>query len=232
MQKGDFIKLSYIGRLETGEIFDLTDEEVAKKEGIYNPNIKYGDLPVIVGANFLVKGLDNAMLKLNVGDKKDIELKPEEGFGQRNPELVRTVPKKAFKDQRVEPRPGMIVDFGGMKGRIQSVDAGRVRVDFNNPLAGHTVKYHIEIKEKIEEPAEKIKAILEFFGAPGIEASIEAGEATINARLPEQFKEKVSGLVLEYVTGVEKVNFIESYGKKDNAKAANEKKESEEFSGS
>ena len=169
MQKGDFIKLRYIGRMETGEIFDLTDEEVARKEGIHNPNVKYGDLPVIVGANFLVKGLDDAMLKLNVGDKKDIELKPEEGFGQRNQELVRTVPKKTFKDQRVEPRPGMIVDFGGMKGRIQSVDAGRVRVDFNNPLAGHTVKYHIEILEKIEEPTEKIKAILEFFGASGIE---------------------------------------------------------------
>ena len=32
MQKGDFVRIAYIGRLESGEIFDLTDAEIAKKE--------------------------------------------------------------------------------------------------------------------------------------------------------------------------------------------------------
>src|SRR3989344_2276698 len=80
MKKGDFVKISYTGKLETGEIFDLTDAETAKKEGIYSSKIAYGDLPIIVGANFMIKGLDNALLDLNVGDKKDIEIKPEDGF--------------------------------------------------------------------------------------------------------------------------------------------------------
>ncbi len=214
MEKGDFVKIGYIGRLETGEIFDLTDEEVAKKEGIHNPNITYADLPVIIGANFLIKGLDNALMGMKVGDKKDIEIKPEDGFGQRDAKLVRTVPKKAFKDQKVEPRQGMIVDFGGMKGRIQSVDAGRVRVDFNNPLAGHVLKYHLEVKEKIEGNDNKVKAILQYFGAKDVTPVIKEKEVDIPSAIHPQLKEKISTLILEYVKPIEKVNFVESFGKK------------------
>lgn len=214
MQKGDFVKISYTGRLETGEVFDLTDTETAKKEGIYNSKIAYGDLPVIVGANFLIKGLDNALLNMNVGDKKEIEIKPDEGFGERDAKLVRTVPRKFFRDQKVEPRQGMIVDFGGTKGRIQSVDAGRIRVDFNNPLAGHTLKYDLEIKEKIENQEEKVKAVFEFFGAKNTDPKIEGNTVTVSVRMSSQLKERISSLIIEHVEGIEKVNFVESYEKK------------------
>ncbi len=214
MKKGDFVKIGYIGRLESGEIFDLTDEEVAKKEKIHSPHIRYDDLPVIIGANFLIKGLDGALLGMEVGDKKDIEVKPEDGFGQRDAKLVRTVPRKVFKDQKVEPRQGMIVDFGGMKGRIQSVDAGRIRVDFNNPLAGHILKYHLEVKEKIEGNDNKVKAILQFFGAKDITPTLKENEVDIPVALPPQLKEKISQLIIEYVKPIEKVNFVESYGRK------------------
>ena len=215
MKKGDFVKIGYVGRLETGEVFDLTNAEVAKKEGIYNSKIIYGDLPVIVGGGFLIKGLDNALLELGIGDKKEVEIKPEEGFGERDMKLVRTVPRKFFRDQKVEPRQGMIVDFGGTKGRIQSVDAGRIRVDFNNPLAGHTLKYELEVKEKIEGPMEKIKALFEFFGVRDIEPKIEGVTLTVNVQMPVQLKERISSLIVEHVSGIEKVNFVESYGKKN-----------------
>ena len=216
MKKGDFVKIGYVGRLETGEVFDLTDAEVAKKEGIHNSKIIYGDLPVIVGASFLIKGLDNALLELNVGDKKEVQIKPEEGFGERDAKLVRTVPRKFFKEQKVEPRQGMIVDFGGTKGRIQSVDAGRIRVDFNNPLAGHTLKYEIEVKEKVEQPIDKIRALFEFFGVRDAEPKIEGGIVTVNVHMPAQLKERISSLIVEHVSGIEKVNFVESYGKNIN----------------
>lgn len=215
MQKGDFVKVSYVGRLESGEIFDLTDAETAKKEGIYNSKIAYGDLPVIVGAKFLIKGLDDVLLKLDVGEKKDVEITPEDGFGERDSKLVRTVPRKFFRDQNVEPRQGLIVDFGGMKGRIQSASGGRVMVDFNNPLAGHTLKYTMEIREKIEKQDEQVKAVFEFFGLKSIEPKIEDGKLSVNARLPSQIKEKLSSLIIEYVKGVNSVDFVESYSKKD-----------------
>ena len=215
MQKGDFVKVSYVGRLESGEIFDLTDVETAKKEGIYNSRIAYGDLPVIVGAKFLIKGLDDTLLSLNVGERKDVEIKPEDAFGERDAKLVRTVPRKFFRDQKVEPRQGLIVDFGGTKGRIQSVGGGRVMVDFNNPLSGHILKYTLEVKEKIEKPEDQVKAVFEFFGVRDIEPKIEGGKISVNARLPAQIKDKISSLIIEHIKGIENVDFIESYGKKE-----------------
>ena len=42
MKKGDFIKIDYVGRVSlTGEIFDLTIEDIAKKEGIFDEKRKY-----------------------------------------------------------------------------------------------------------------------------------------------------------------------------------------------
>ena len=215
MQKGDFVKVSYVGRLESGEVFDLTDVETAKKEGIYNSKIAYGDLPVLVGAKFLIKGLDDTLLGLNVGEKKEVEVKPDDAFGERDAKLVRTVPRKFFRDQKVEPRQGLIVDFGGTKGRIQSVGGGRVMVDFNNPLAGHVLKYTIEVKEKIDNVDDQIKSVFEFFGIRDIEPKIEGDKLSVNARLPGQIKERISSLIIEHVKGVEKVDFVESYEKKE-----------------
>src|SRR3989338_6258015 len=215
MQKGDFVKVSYVGRLESGEVFDLTDVETAKKEGIYNSKIAYGDLPVIVGAKFLIKGLDDTLLGLNVGEKKEVEVKPDDAFGERDSKLVRTVPSKFFRDQKVEPRQGLIVDFGGTKDRIQNVGGGRVMVDFNNPLAGHVLKYTIEGKEKIDNVDDQIKSVFEFFGIRDIEPKIEGDKLSVNARLPGQIKERISSLIIEHVKGVEKVDFVESYEKKE-----------------
>ena len=109
----------------------------------------------------------------------------------------------------------MIVDFGGTKGRIQSVDAGRVRVDFNNPLAGKKLKYSVEVKEKIEQPVDQVKAVMDFFGVKDAEVAVEGTSAIINYRLPQEIKERISSIVLQYVKGLEKVNFVESYGKKE-----------------
>ncbi len=214
MKKGDFIKINYTGKLESGEIFDITDESIAKKEGVFDEKMKYGPVPVIVGANFLVPGLDKAIEKMSVGDKEDIEVTPEEGFGQRDPKLVKTVNKNVFRDSSVNPQAGMIVNFSGTKGRIQSIAGGRVRVDFNNPLAGKKIIYHIEILEKIEGIENKINSLLEFFGVHGAALKIEDSEADITSKLPDRMKEMLSELITKYVDGITKVKFTEVYEKK------------------
>jgi FKBP-type peptidyl-prolyl cis-trans isomerase 2 len=211
MKKGDFIRINYVARLESGEVFDLTDAEIAKKEKIYSDKIRYGPLPIIVGVGFVIPGLDKALAEMTVGDKKNITVEPKDGFGERNAEMIKTVPEKAFKDQKLEPQQGMIVDFGGMKGRIQSVSAGRVRVDFNNPLAGKKLLYDIEVVEKIDDTVKQIQGVFEFFGAPNIGVRIENREAFINAALPHEMKQKLSGMILENVSGLDKLTFQETY---------------------
>ena len=214
MKKGDFIKISYTGRLESGELFVITAENEAKKNGVFDEKMKYSPVTIIIGANFLVPGLDKAVESMEVGDKKDVEVAPEEGFGQRDPNLVKTVNKNVFRDTKLNPQAGMIVNFSGTKGRIQSIAGGRVRVDFNNPLAGKKLLYHIEITEKIEGTENKINSLLEFFGISGAILKIEGNEAEITSRMPDRMKETLSDLITKHVEGITKVKFAEVYEKK------------------
>ncbi|MBI3190078.1 peptidylprolyl isomerase [archaeon] len=218
MKKGDVVKINYIGRLESGEIFDLTSEEAAKKEGVYSERVKYGPIPVLVGAGFVIRGLENAISEMGVGEKKSFSIEPKDGFGERDARLVKVVPQKVFKDQKVEPKQGMIVDFSGMKGRIQSVSGGRIRIDFNNPLAGKMLKYELEIVEKIEDSVEKMKGIFEFFGFRGVDISLSEQEANVHVTIPNELKQKISNVILDNIHEIKKINFVESFEKKETNK--------------
>ncbi len=217
MQTGDFVRINYIARLESGEIFDLTYEDIAKQQNAYNPKVIYRPIPIIVGAGFVIKGIDNALLAMNIGEKKAVSIPPEDGFGQRDAKLVRVVPKRVFKEQNIEPRPGLVVDFSGIKGRVQSASAGRIMVDFNNPLAGKVLKYELEVVEKIEEPEKQVLALLEFFGVNKADIKFSEGEAEIETMaLPIELKTKVSKLITDHVTAngpIKKVKFVEVFSK-------------------
>ena len=214
MQNGDFVKVSYIGRLESGEIFDLTDETEAKKNNIYNPNYRYGALPVIVGAGFVIPGLDKALMSMQPGEKKKVTVTPDEGFGQRDPKMVRVVPQNVFKERNVEPQQGMVVDFSGVKGRIQSVSGGRITVDFNNPMAGKTLEYDLEVVEKIDVAEQQIHAVLDYFGVSPQSVTV-ADDVTIEGvRLPMEIKERISYFIVRYVKKdkpVSRVKFVEVF---------------------
>jgi FKBP-type peptidyl-prolyl cis-trans isomerase 2 len=220
MQKGDFVRIDYVGRVkDTREVFDLTIEDVAKKEKVFDPNMKYKAVPVIIGESFVIRGLDDELLKMGVGEKKNISLEPKEAFGERDPKMIKIIPKSAFRQQKFEPAPGMFINMSGFRGRIQSCDSGRVRVDFNNPLAGKALEYEVEIKEKITEPVSQIKAIFEFLGLSDISVKLssETAEVEVSKALPPQIKEQISGLITKYVSNgsqkIEKVKFSEVYEK-------------------
>ncbi len=215
MEKGDCVKINYIGRIKgTGEIFDLTYEDIAKKEGIYNPKIKYGPVSIIVGSGMVLKGLDDEIKKMKVGEKKKITLKAKDAFGERDPRLVKTVPESELKKNGFVPRPGLIVDFSGIKGRIQSVSSGRVRIDFNNPLAGKDVEYEIEVIEKIDDKNQKIKHTLEFFGIyeKDYGISINGNEIHHKKAIPENIKKAVWRILSE--SGIaDDVKFVHEFQK-------------------
>ncbi|USS41660.1 peptidylprolyl isomerase [Thermococcus aggregans] len=192
--KKDVIRLHYIGKIkETGEIFDTTYEDVAKEAGIYNENGIYGPVPIAVGAGHVIKGLDEALEGLEVGKKYTIEVPPEKAFGKRDPKLIKTFTIGQFRRQGIYPFPGLDVEIETesgrkLKGRVISVSSGRVRVDFNHPYAGKTVVYEVEIVEKIEDPIEKVKALIEL-RIPRIDlekVQIEVGENDVKIDFGEQ----------------------------------------------
>jgi FKBP-type peptidyl-prolyl cis-trans isomerase 2 len=158
---GDFISMDYVGMLEdTHEIFDLTEKQVAKEKGLYDEERDYTPAVVVVGAEHVVKGLDKNLAGMKVGETKDILVEPQDGFGRRDGQLIKLIPLKIFIKRKIRPYPGMRVNLQGAIGRVQSVESGRVLVDFNHPLAGKKLKYTITIKEILEKPEDKIAGLL------------------------------------------------------------------------
>jgi len=213
MLDGDFVEIEYIGKIkDTGEIFDLTDEKLAKEKGIYNEKVKYGPAKIIVGENFVVKGLDKLLKKMKVNEEKVETIKPEDGFGNRDAKLVKVVSEIELKKQKITPFPGMVLDFGDVKARVQSVNSGRVRIDFNHPLAGRELEYKVKINRKIEDKEEKAKVITEFFGGKDLIPKILENKIEIEEKkeFPEKIKKKIAELMKKYLS-VEKVDFVRSF---------------------
>ncbi len=153
---GDFIRLSYTAKLEDGTIVDTTDEEVAKEHGIYNENARYGDIYAVIGKRHILPGLEEDIKGKEVGYKGTVEIPPEKAFGEYNPELKDTFSITRFKEK---PEIGQRVRIGDRIGTVERIVGRRVIVDFNHPLAGKKIIFEYKIKEKLEKPEDKIKAL-------------------------------------------------------------------------
>jgi FKBP-type peptidyl-prolyl cis-trans isomerase 2 len=234
MKPGDFVEVDYIGRIkESGEIFDLTKEDVAKEENVFNPNTKYGPVVFIVGADFLMKGMSEALQGMKVGEKKSVVVTPERAFGQKNMELVKMIPLARFKEQNMDPAPGAIIDVGAMKGTIVSVSGGRVKVDFNHPLAGKTLEYDLEIKSQITDVDRKIKSVAKYFTGldddeVGVKFEKKIAEIEIKKKVgvARQVKVMIAKAVVEWC-GAETVRFVDVFEKSEFEDAARLKKPEE-----
>ena len=212
IENGDMVLVEYIGRKDDGEIFDLTDEQTAKEEGIYADEIDYSPIPVLVGEEYVIEGFEEALKDMEVGDEKEIEAPVEKAYGERDSDNVRTYPEKEFKKQGVQVRPGEEIMIGNQRGKVVSKGSGRVRVDFNHPLAGEDLQYWLKVVEKVEDDEEKANKIFDYrVGHGSIE--VEDGVATVthdheghDHEMPEELKEQLRDEILEN-TGLEEVNF-------------------------
>ena len=145
IETGDFVMFNYTGRFENGEVFDTSYEDVAKEKGIYFEDREYGPLGVNIGAGEIIAGLDEALIGMEIGEKKTITIPPEKGYGMPNPELVVEVPTSQFSEAGVEPVEGMYVMTDSGIAKIASIGRDSVKLDFNHPLAGKTLIFDVEI---------------------------------------------------------------------------------------
>ena len=171
MKNGDFVEIQYVGKIkDTGKIFDVTDEIKAKQANVYNEGSKYGPIQMIVGAGHVIKGLDESLLDIEVGETKSFDIIPEKGFGRRDSSLLQIMHLNDFKKHGIFPRAGLKIEINGHWATVRSVSSGRVKLDFNHPLAGKSLLYEVTVLKKIEDLTEKINSIL-MVRAPGIDVS-------------------------------------------------------------
>lgn len=206
MNKGDLVLVNYIGRNSDGEIFDLTLEDRAKEEGIYRDDVNYNPIPVLVGENYVIEGLDEALQDMEVGDEKEIDIPQEKAYGERDSDNIETYPEKEFQRQDINPRPGEELMIGNRRGKVLTNNSGRVRIDFNHPLSGQDLEYEVEIVEKVEDDEEKAGKIFQHVIGHG-DYEVEDGVVKVEKvhthdshshEIPEEMRDRFQEQVEEY----------------------------------
>lgn len=170
IKKDDFVKIGYTARLEDGTVIDTTDEEIAKENNIYNERANYGDIIVVVGERQVITGLDEALEGKEVGFKGEIVVPPEKAFGPYDPKNKDFISIKRLKEK---PVIGQRIQVDNKFGYVERIIGRRVLVDFNHPYAGKTIKFDLEIKEKVEEPEKKVDALFHIYTAKHVDVKIE-----------------------------------------------------------
>jgi peptidylprolyl isomerase len=126
---GDMVEVHYTGTLDSGEQFDSSAG---------------GDpLSFVVGSGQVIKGFDDAVLGMKVGDKKKIRIEVNQAYGPRQEELVFEVP-------RANAPPGLEAGDGvrlanGQPAVVTEVTPDHVRIDANHPLAGQALTFDLEL---------------------------------------------------------------------------------------
>ncbi len=212
LNKNDFIEVEFTGKVKDGEIFDSNIKEDIEKSGL-----KANAKPFIfcLGQGMFLEAVDNFLIGKEINKQYNLDLKAEEAFGKRNNEMIQLIPMSIFKQHKLNPFPGAMFNFDGKLAKILSVSGGRVRVDFNHPLAGKDVGYKLKVLRKIEDLNEKIDAMNEFLFRKKFDFEIKDKKLIMKvdkplAKFVELFKEKykdIFDLDLE-------VNEIESASKK------------------
>lgn len=237
LENGDFVRINYTGKIkDSGEVFDTTIEKVAKESNIYEDKLTFKAAPMVIGAGHAIKGLDESLQGMEVGEKKVFDLPPEKAYGPRDPKLVKVIPLKEFKKQGLRPFPGMMFEAEGRTGKVQSVGSGRVRIDFNYGLAGKTLGYEVTVEEKINKTEEKIRLLLEYhlpYADPNDHnIKLKDGKSTITlAEIVKIKKEAILGKhsasadIFRFIDIVNDVEFLEMFKRPKKEKPAETKKE-------
>lgn len=148
---GRVAAIHFTGRIAegdaAGEVFDTTDVDVALDEGIYHDHRDYKPLEVRVGEGKILPGIDRALQEMAVGERRTVELEPEDAFGAYSEERVLEVPAGTLTSDSSGLEPGTLVrDANGQTGWIQTVeDDGRAVVDFNHELAGTAIECDLHV---------------------------------------------------------------------------------------
>jgi len=137
VKHGDKIKVHYHGKLTSGETFDSS----AGRE----------PLEFEVGSGMVIKGFDDGVTGMKVGDKKTINISAEDAYGPLNPDMMMDFPKERFPaDMQMEI--GMQLMMSDPSGQQFQVTINEIKEDViilngNHPLAGEELIFDLELVE-------------------------------------------------------------------------------------
>ena len=136
------VSLNFSITLETGEVVDS--------------NFDRPPVGFVMGDGSLLPSFESCLLGLKAGEQASFTIEPEQGFGKHQDANFQDMPRRTFSNDS-ELEVGMVFSFadaagGELPGVVDFFDEETVRVNFNHPLAGRTLKFEVKIDRV--EPAE------------------------------------------------------------------------------
>lgn len=103
-------------------------------------------LQYLHGAGNLIPGMEEGLEGKSQGEKLDLKIEPEKGYGEKDENLIQAVPRSAFGDQEVKPGMRFSTNQGGVV-TVTDIGPDTITVDGNHPLAGVPLSFAVEIME-------------------------------------------------------------------------------------
>lgn len=119
-------------------------------EHVFDDRMTGEPLPVKLGLHRVPKGVERALMEMEVGEARDLVIPPEEGYGESNPKLIQWYPRVLLKDG-YEMKKGTLFLWHSDDGlatrpaRVVEETEDNVMIDMNHPYAGKTIEYHVEL---------------------------------------------------------------------------------------
>lgn len=135
---GDTVRVKYLGKLNDDTVFDSSNGE---------------PLEFTLGDGMVIPGFEDAIIGMDVGQHKEVEVPPEMAYGPHMDELIATISKDQFPST-LEPEKGKQIRVANQIGQtfimtIVDVHDGQVTLDANHPLAGKNLFFEIDLVEII-----------------------------------------------------------------------------------
>jgi len=136
-KKGDKVKVHYQGKLISGETFDSSSGREP--------------LEFEIGSGSVIKGFDEGVSGMKVGEKKTINIPVDEAYGERSEDMLIEFPKDRFpKDMEIKEGMQLMMSNGSGQNIpviVTEVKDDAVILDANHPLAGEDLIFDIELIE-------------------------------------------------------------------------------------
>ncbi len=223
ISEGSFVLVDYsVEDAETESLIDTTMEDVAKEKKFAGRD-QFFPMLVIIGEKRLLPSIEDVISKMKEGETKTIVLKPEEAYGPYEESKIVTFSleriRKAVESNEI--KPGVVINIEDKRGVIRSISGGRVKVDFNHPLAGKTLKVVVKLSKLLKTEEDKIKALSsDVFDVDPSKFEVSIKGDTVTIELPklayskrDSFLRKIRLLstIMKYMPDIKKVRFVETF---------------------
>jgi FKBP-type peptidyl-prolyl cis-trans isomerase 2 len=171
-KSGDNVSVDYIVMYENGTIFDTSIASVAQSAGIYAPEERsngYTPSYFVIGSEGILKGFNDAVIGMKVGETKNVTLQPADAYGNYDPAGIQPANMSEVQSYLSEvygtnETPYVNQTFllysiyGVQQVRVDSIQINatdynnsQVYIDYNDPMAGKVLKFSITLRT-VETP--------------------------------------------------------------------------------